>query len=65
MTTFREQAREAYAQAIEAQGPGWANSANSIRAGYSNVWIAAGIAAVEGVLRLVPDEADDDEGGRT
>lgn len=64
VTTLREQAREEFAQSIEAQGPSWANTADSIRAGYANVWITAGIAALERVLRLVPDEADPDEGSR-
>lgn len=64
MTSLHEQAREAFAKGVEAQGTAWTNTANSIRAGYSNVWIAAGIAALEAVLRLVPDEADDPEGGR-
>ncbi len=63
MTTPRQQARELFAQAVEANGPAWKNTANSIRAGYENMWVQAGIAAIEGVLRLVPDEADDDEGG--
>jgi len=62
--TIREQARELYAQAVAAQGTAWVNTANSIRSGFTNVWIAPGIAAIEAVLRLVPDEADDTEGGR-
>lgn len=64
MTTLHQQARERFAQAVAAQGPSWANTANSIRAGFTNVWIAPGIAAIEAVLRLVPDEADPDESGR-
>lgn len=63
VTTLREQARELLAQSVAAEGPGWKNTANSIRAGYTNVWIAPAIAAIEAVLRLVPDEADPDEGG--
>lgn len=58
--TIRQEAREAYAQSIADQGPAWANTANSIRAGFENVWIARAIVALEGVLRLVPDEADDE-----
>lgn len=59
----RTRARELYAQAVAAQGSAWVNTANSIRAGFTNVWIAPGIAALEAVLRLVPDEADDEGGG--
>lgn len=61
--TIRDQARERFARAVAAQGPSWANTANSIRAGYVNVWIAPAIAAIEAVLRLVPDEADHEGGG--
>lgn len=61
--TIREEARERFAQAVAAQGQAWANTANNIRAGYSNVWITSGIAALEAVLRLVPDEADEESGG--
>jgi hypothetical protein len=60
MTTLREQARELYAKALEANGAGWKNAANSIRAGHGNLWVQAGIAALERVLRTVPDEADDE-----
>ncbi len=63
MTTLREQAREAYAQALEAQGPAYRNVANNVRAGFDNIWIAPAIAALEGVLRLAPYEADDEESG--
>jgi hypothetical protein len=58
-------ARELYAQAVASQGPAWANAANSVRAGHTNCWIAAGIAGIDAVLRLVPYEADDDEDGRS
>ena len=62
--TIQDQAREVFAKELEAKGTAWANTANSVRAGYSNVWIAAAIDALQELLRLVPDEADTDEGGR-
>lgn len=63
VTTLREQARELYAKSLEANGPAWKNAANNIRAGHGNLWVQAGIAALERVLRLVPDEADDEGSG--
>lgn len=61
--TVRDRAREHYARAVAAEGPTWQNAANSIRAGFENVWIAPAIAAIEAVLRLVPDEADHEGSG--
>lgn len=52
-------ARELYAQQLERQGPAWTNAANSVRAGYENSWIAAGIAAIEAVLKRLPHDEDD------
>jgi hypothetical protein len=63
VTTLQQEARQLYAQAVADQGPAWANTANSIRSGYTNNWIASGIAAIAAVLRLVPDEADDEGSG--
>jgi hypothetical protein len=54
-----EQARQIYAEAIAADGPGWANTANNIRAGYENIWIKAGIRAVENTLRGVHDDHEE------
>ena len=51
-------ARQLYADQVAAQGPAWRNSAEAIRAGYSNAWIAAGIAALEAVLKLIPADED-------
>jgi hypothetical protein len=49
-------ARKLYAEKVEALGPPYRNVANSIRAGWSNIWIDAGIRAVAEVLRYVPDD---------
>jgi hypothetical protein len=51
-------ARQLYAAQVRAQGPAWRNAADNIVAGYTNAWIAAGIAAIEAVLRLVPEGED-------
>jgi hypothetical protein len=59
MTSARQRARNLYADALAAQGPAWGNAAASVRAGYDNSWILAGLTAVEALLRLVAD--DDDE----
>lgn len=52
----RIEARKAYALAIERTGPAWANTAASVRAGYSNVWIEAAIDALEPLVILSGDE---------
>lgn len=49
-------ARAAYAAKIEALGPPYRNAAESIRSGWSNVWIDAAIKALSDVLRLVPED---------
>jgi len=53
-------ARRQYADAVEARGPAYRNAADSIRAGFSNMWIEAGIAALATVLSTVPDEDEDE-----
>ena len=52
----KARARERYATKVEALGPGWRNAANSIRAGWSNIWIDAAIGAISEVERLVPED---------
>jgi hypothetical protein len=52
-----ERAREALAKAIEEQGPAYRNSANSVRSGFSNFWIAPALIAIE---RALTDGADDE-----
>lgn len=49
-------ARRIYADHVEALGPTYRNAANSIRAGWSNIWIDAGIASVAEVIRLLPED---------
>lgn len=51
-----DDARQLYADKIEALGPAYRNAAESIRAGWGNVWIEAGIKAVADLLRLVPSD---------
>jgi hypothetical protein len=58
--SLEQRARRAFADAVEGQGPCWRNAADSIRAGWGNTWVAAGIAALERVLRHVPDEDDEE-----
>ena len=51
MTAKQERiARAILADAIEAQGPSWRNSAASVRAGFSNVWIAPALVAITTAL---------------
>jgi hypothetical protein len=64
VTLLRERARRAFADGVETLGPGWKITAHSVRAGYENLWIRAGIAALERVLRLVPDDDEDDQDER-
>jgi hypothetical protein len=45
-------ALEVYAKSIEAMGPAWANTAQSIRAGFRNCWIDAAVAAIDQALNL-------------
>lgn len=53
-----DRAREALAKAVEEQGPAYRNSANAIRSGFSNFWIAPALVALDRALALV-DEGDD------
>ena len=53
--TPRQRARELFAAKVAAHGPAWQNAASSIRSGWSNLWIDAGIEAIVEVLRLVPE----------
>jgi len=51
----RHRARQLYADKVEETGPAYRNLANSIRAGFSNVWIEAAIAAVDAAFRADPE----------
>lgn len=51
-----DNARELYATKVAARGPAWRNAAESIRSGFSNVWIEAGIAAIESLLRRLGED---------
>lgn len=51
-----DRARAAYAAKVEALGPGYRNAADSIRSGWGNVWIEAGIAALADAFKLVPED---------
>jgi hypothetical protein len=57
----RARARLIYADAVAARGPTWTNTANSIRAGYENVWVAPALDAIEAVLRGSYNGEDDAE----
>lgn len=50
--------REIYAEALEAQGPAWKRAADNVRAGYTNVWIEAGLKAVDAAYWLGAEDAD-------
>jgi hypothetical protein len=54
------EARDLYAAAIDAQGTAWANTAHNIRAGFENIWITAGLKAIDQALRSGPQAADDE-----
>lgn len=56
----RALAREALADAIADQGSAWANTAESVRAGFTNVWIKPALDAIEGLV-LRSGDADEDE----
>jgi hypothetical protein len=59
MTAQQERiARAMLADAIEAQGPSWHNAAASVRAGFSNVWIAP---ALEAIARALTEPMEDDQ----
>lgn len=60
MSRDETRARDAIASSLAAKGPAWSNAAASIRAGFTNCWIEAAVTALTGVLRLVPDEDEDD-----
>lgn len=49
--TYREEARERLADVLEAKGPIYGNTAGSVRAGYSNMWIDAAIEAIASTVR--------------
>lgn len=55
----RDRARDIYADGLLAQGKAWATTATSVRAGYTNIWIEAGIDAVLAALTGLPDAEDD------
>lgn len=60
--TARDRARLAYANALRAQGPAWANTAGLILTGFENLWITPALDAMEALVLLLPDDSDDDEG---
>lgn len=64
MTRARELAREAFARQLDRKGSAWANTANSVRSGYENLWITTALDALEPLVLLSAD-AEDDEGGGT
>lgn len=50
-------ARDQLADALVAQGAAWKNAADSVRCGgYSNIWIKAGLAAIERNARQVQED---------
>ena len=49
-------ARDALADEIGAQGPSFANVAGNVRAGFENFWITPSLAAIDKLLRQLPDE---------
>lgn len=51
-----DRARELFAAEVERQGPAWRNAADSVRSGYSNAWIEAGLAAIGRLLRQLPED---------
>lgn len=63
MTRAREQAREALARQIDRKGSAWANTANSVRSGYENIWIIAALDALEPLVLLSADGDDEEAGG--
>lgn len=57
--TKRDRARNVYADALLSRGREWRNAAESVRAGFENVWITSALDAVERLLLLCGDDADE------
>lgn len=57
----RDRARNLFADALLARGREWRNAADSVRAGFENAWIAAGVDALVAVLLNSPDVDDEDD----
>lgn len=56
-----QRTRDVYADALQLGGPAFTNVANSVRAGFENIWITPGLIALEAALRYVPAEEAEDE----
>jgi hypothetical protein len=61
----RRRARDLYARSLEARGPAWSNAARLVLTGWENCWIAPAIDALQSLVLLCGDEADDSEEGGT
>lgn len=57
----RTKARELIATQIELGGPAWRNTANLVRSGFENLWLAPALDALEAFIVLT-GHVDDDEG---
>jgi len=51
-------ARELLAKQIEDQGPAWKNCADSVRSGFTNLWLAPALAAIDHALDTGRAEED-------
>ncbi len=54
--TPRQRARHELADALASRGSAYRNAADSIRGGFSNMWIEAGLVAIEAAHRSPPQE---------
>ncbi len=55
------QARELYARQVQSGGPKWKNTADNIRAGWSNMWVMTGILAIAPLVALAEFNAGEME----
>lgn len=54
--TYLPEARERLAETLAAKGTPYHSVANSVRAGHSNMWIEAAVAAIASTVRNPLDE---------
>lgn len=52
------QARNLLADEIGARGPAWRPAADSVRAGYENIWITPALAAIDKALNMDRDDGE-------
>lgn len=59
MSSPSQAARELLADQIAAGGRAWTNAAETVRAGYENIWITPALAAIDRALDMTRDQASE------